>query len=305
MVTTQGEIMELAIISPVQYLEQFSTLGDFDFALCHVLVEERQLNEKMATPHTPYRDYFKKQSESGRVVLLDNGAHEESCVDIFTLCANAGDIKATHVIAPDVVGNTDDTLKNTEEFLYFVETNVEDKFQIIGVAQGSTLADWLRCYTWMSKNPYIDVVAIPYDINFLLPVVHGAMMSVQSMFSDKQLMKPLTKSVAQCYTRIQVMEMLAHLDQLEKPIHLLGWSLPYEIYYYKKHKIDTLVKLSNDSQGYCVYPLEVSNLWLDDLEEFLHNKISTPSDFHRTIDKKYHTKIYDFITGVREYLGST
>lgn len=291
--------MELAVISPVQHLKDFSVKGSFDFALCHVLKEERLLGKE-----TVYRDYFRSQSLAGRTVFLDNGAHENSCVDVFTLCACANDIRATHVIAPDKVGDYEETYRLTEEFLSFLQTqDLDFKFQVIGVAQGSTFQEWMDCYEYLLTNPMIDVIAIPYDVNFLVPVTKNKLYT-RSLFTKDILYKECTKSVTQCYTRMELVKKLQLLNLLKKPIHLLGWSLPYEIFYYKQEDFEFFVPFSNDSQGYCVYPEILKEApSLLELEENLVDKIRTPEDFWREIPREFHSLIDDFIEDIKSVMN--
>lgn len=286
--------MKLAIISPVAHLEQFSTRGDFDFALCHVLDEERELKT------TTYRDYFLRQSQQGRMVMLDNGAHENSCVDNQSLLFNAKSIQATHVIAPDVVGDTKKTLANTKEFIDFLDSQKSTdlgNFQLVGVAQGTSFEEWLDCYKTHLKNSTIDMIAIPYDVSFFF-TPGDYKIQFASLFSESvPVTKKLTLSVAQAHTRMSLMQYLADHDLLKKPIHLLGWSLPYEIMFYSKVGLNKIIDLSNDSQGYCVYPtvLHEEALQLNVLEAMIVEKISTPGNFWRQIESGNFPSIFRFI----------
>lgn len=83
--------MKLGMEIPIVHLEHLSPLLDFDFAIAH-----RVLNNGI------YRDFYAKQAESGRHVILDNGFHElGKPVDVRTLARAAELCKASIVIAPD------------------------------------------------------------------------------------------------------------------------------------------------------------------------------------------------------------
>ena len=84
-------MIKLALQIPTKYLKAFSIFTDFDFALAHKVLEDKE-----------YAEFYRKQSASGRQVWLDNSMLElGEPLSEQDIIRAASYIKATHLIAPD------------------------------------------------------------------------------------------------------------------------------------------------------------------------------------------------------------
>lgn len=92
--------MKLAMEIPTAYLSEFSPLCDIDFALAQEVLND-----------VNYANFYKKQREAGRYVILDNGFHELGHPLSPAELEDAADrIQPSVVIAPDWLGKPVETL---------------------------------------------------------------------------------------------------------------------------------------------------------------------------------------------------
>lgn len=144
--------MKFAMEIPFAHLEELSEVCDFDFALAHLILE--------LGPEHPYTKFYKKQSERGREVWLDNSTHEKSksCTPEEILKA-AEMIGATHVVAPEV---RNDWITTERLVITFVEL-VHQKnlpYKVVGTCHGGTKA-------LKRLLQIVDKVAMPFDLSYL------------------------------------------------------------------------------------------------------------------------------------------
>jgi len=66
-------MISIAIISPASHLEKYSSLGDIEMALTHMIIPEFDHN-KIVTEN--YNKYYSARSAEGKWVILDNSAYE-------------------------------------------------------------------------------------------------------------------------------------------------------------------------------------------------------------------------------------
>jgi len=112
--------IKIAIIAPNKYLETISSLGSCDMMLAHEGVKNEE-----------YKTYFRKRKEEGMFVLMDNGAFEGDRVTGQALVDLTKEVLPSCVILPDVLGNYEETRKDTLEF----HKNFSDKILELGVDQ--------------------------------------------------------------------------------------------------------------------------------------------------------------------------
>lgn len=130
--------------------KQSNKFNDFDYALVPCLGDEEYIN------------FYKSQSDRGREVWLDNGVFEKGIsASIEGILQGICLIRPTHVVAPDVLHNGPETIKNLQKFVKKVK-NFDIK--VVGVAQGATEKEFINCYREVDK--IADVIAIPYDVGF-------------------------------------------------------------------------------------------------------------------------------------------
>lgn len=86
--------MLLGMEIPTAHLDEVSALTDIDFALAHLVLENEQ-----------YAEFYRKQSDAGRIVILDNSFHELGApLSSPELLAAARRIQPSVIVAPDKLG---------------------------------------------------------------------------------------------------------------------------------------------------------------------------------------------------------
>lgn len=140
--------MEISHEVPLCMLEMSRWFNDYDYALVHLF-----------DSYPDYFDFYKKSIEMGRTVILDNSLYELGAA--FDMAEYAEWIKRlnpTYYILPDTFWNTDATMNQAMEWMYKYGKNVPGKR--MGVAQGNSLGEIIRCYTFMST--FCDRIAFTF-----------------------------------------------------------------------------------------------------------------------------------------------
>lgn len=167
-----------------------------------------------------YADWLKNRGD--QYLIFDNGADElgegMKGDELWQLILQ---IQPNEIILPDVLGDTDATIKNSEEFYieYVHPAFIRgDEYlpSIMAVPQGLTFDDYMRCYQKFSDWSAVDVIGIPYDIEFDIPGFPEYDSS--SVFADD------TKTIKRAKRRLNLLRYLRPSGRLSQPIHLLGMN---------------------------------------------------------------------------------
>jgi len=134
--------MKVAFITGINYLN-YSLKGDILFVLAQ-LVQENET----------YREFYRRDSiinnniyNNNIYIIIDNGASElGKSLDIDKLIESAKYIKADEIICPDVMFNSDDTVRLTQNFLDSLSRDELRSFKFMAVPQGNTKDEWTKCY---------------------------------------------------------------------------------------------------------------------------------------------------------------
>ena len=237
--------MEFYVISPVSNLEPMK-LGDRIFALSHLWVQ---------FPH--YRKFILEQKLAGKFITLDNSAAERALVTEDILIDICHELMPHEVIAPDVLFDKDETIKNALSFRIRMEK--EGLLNVINIffcPQGKTKQDWLEAYTWGINQEWI------HTIGFSKIAVPNAWLDDYK--NDQNIME----------ARHMAYDYLKQKGMLVKPIHCLGQGSFLEFQYY-----DHPMMRSTDS----VYPI-LSAVNGIDFKKDTQTRIPTPHNFLETFD---------------------
>ena len=237
--------MDFYVISPVSNLEPMK-LGDRIFALSHLWVQFPE-----------YREFIKARKEEGYWITLDNSAAERALVTEDILIDICHELMPHEVIAPDVLFDKDETIKNALSFRIRMEK--EGLLNVINIffcPQGKTKQDWLEAYEWGINQEWISV------IGFSKIAVPNAWLD---SFSDDQGIKE---------ARHMAYDYLKERNLLLKPIHCLGQGSYTEFEYY-----DHPMMRSTDS----VYPVLAAAYDIDFTKD-AETRIPTPHNFLETFD---------------------
>ena len=192
--------MKCAVNAPVWY--PFLNIGSYVYGLAHECTEK---------PH--YQWDLKTDS---RFTILDNGADElgegMSGADLYDLMLW---IEPEELILPDVLGNKEQTIENSTKFHKDFLSKKTRPDSLMAVPQGLTYDDWITCYNHFLKWDEVDVLGIPYDIEFDIP--------------GREVREGLTKTEKRARRRLALVKFLDEWDQLRKPLHLLGMNNLWEL----------------------------------------------------------------------------
>lgn len=139
--------MRLMAEIPIKHLEEFSPLLDGDFALAHLVLENKQ-----------YAEFYASQAKAGRLVILDNSMHElPAPLSVGEILEAADKIKPSFVIPPDKLGDVKFTY---DQFEIFRKANLRHGHRLAAVLCGSNAAE--RGMYYSNIRQYIDMVCLPF-----------------------------------------------------------------------------------------------------------------------------------------------
>ena len=125
--------MRFVPIAPISL--QLEILRTHNFALAHMLTNSK------------YRENMRILGGL-TFLILDNGAYEIGTLSIQTLLDLALDVKASELILPDVLHDSQATLKATGkalDYLFLFGKEFTETKRMMLVPQGTDLIDWIAC----------------------------------------------------------------------------------------------------------------------------------------------------------------
>jgi hypothetical protein len=203
--------------SPLCLLERSIQYNSFDYALVHLL-------DKSPT----YYNFFKQSLLQNREVLLDNSIFElGTAFDSREYAKWVMKLLPTYYIVPDVLEDSEATMHS---FMDFNETYTDLPGLKIGAVQGKTYQEIEDCYKFMVDCA--DYVAISFDFSFYQFTGKGSSKHEKMMSGRQRLIQQLIDDGTWCW---------------EKPVHLLGCSLPQEFKYYVQNDIYNIRSLDTSN----------------------------------------------------------
>lgn len=142
--------IKISFIAGVNY-PKFSDHGDFNFVLAHHVLK-----------HPSYTNYYwNKVIEECKYTIIDNSAAElGESIKFEDLIKAAYIVGADEIWCPDKLYDMKTTLKWTRNFIEGLTVNEKEHFVLVGLPQGKTLREWLKCYKEMLKMPELKVIAL-------------------------------------------------------------------------------------------------------------------------------------------------
>jgi hypothetical protein len=138
--------VKIALITPIDMLD-LAGLSDYHLLLPHLFDNEQ------------YRRFY---TDVKGFKILDNGAAEGYSTDHNELHDLGLAWSVDEIVVPDVLGDCDATIDLARKFEPYVR---EHDFRYVGVAQGRTIAELLKCITYFQYAPWITTLALPRHIN--------------------------------------------------------------------------------------------------------------------------------------------
>lgn len=181
---TQVKSQKIAHIVPRDSLYMTSS-NQYHMCLAQLCVDET------------YKAFFRRRAAEGKFVLLDNGAAEETTMDVDYLFKLAQEIGAKEIVLPDKLKHMEETMRRTKE-AYDKYVALRDAvisrggsgdecgFGIMLVPQGANFDQWKRCAEQMvemfplatsygvpkalvtSEDPYARFYAVEYLCELLM-----------------------------------------------------------------------------------------------------------------------------------------
>jgi hypothetical protein len=228
--------------SPISMLEESREYNSYDYALVHLF-----------ETHPEYYSFFKQSLLQGREVLLDNSIFELGhAFDSIKFAKYVEELKPTYYIVPDVLEDSQATMASFHKF----KLQYPDLPGLtIGVVQGKTYQQLVKCYKYMSVHA--DYIAISFDYSWYNTIGHYEPLERPSTIMDAEDSAVFEKLLDKDRHRTSL-ELLASgrrkfINMLiddgiwnhNKPHHLLGNSLPQEMKHYKNIKSIRSVDTSN------------------------------------------------------------
>lgn len=139
--------MKLAMEIPKPHLEELSKLTDVDFALAHLVLEDKE-----------YAEFYAAQSKRKRRVILDNSMHELAGkpLTVPEILEAAIRISPSVVIPPDKIGDAQFTYDSFQQ----MRKHPKNRWDTALVIQGETFDE--RCRMFMDNRQYTYTLMLPY-----------------------------------------------------------------------------------------------------------------------------------------------
>ena len=217
--------------APKSIFHEVQKVTDGDYALVNLFAEDPE-----------YYQLFVDAVAAGREVILDNGVFElGSAWDAAEFANWVEKLRPTYYIVPDVLEDAEAT---AESFFNFTNKYPDLPGKRIGVAQGSSYEEMVRCYNWI--EPDCDMVAMSFDFSWFQHPDSASSRYTQAMVGRRMMLRRMVDE---------------GVINTNKPHHLLGVMLPQEVRYYSHpgnrerfnwiYSIDTSNPVVHGLKGIC------------------------------------------------------
>jgi len=197
--------------SPISLLDQSLQYNDYCYALVHLFDQ-----------YPEYYNFFKNAKDiHDKKVYLDNSIFElGTSFEPKQYSKWIEQLEPNIYIVPDTLEDSNSTIKQYHDFIQEFSGLPGKR---MGVVQGKTYDELVRCYSFMSE--YSDMVAISFDYSYYLSTGIGN-----------------TKLERYCNGRKKFIQDLINENRWnwDKPVHLLGCSLAREFSYYCDNNIHNI-----------------------------------------------------------------
>ena len=201
--------IKIAHEAPLSIFDEVNRMTDYSYCLVHLMDEV-----------PAYRKKFLDLKDFGEEIILDNSIFELETAfkgEHFFKWVNR--LMPAWYIIPDVLEDCDGTIRQAEEWLEEYGSKIPKGTKSIGVVQGKTLGEIIRCYQALDRLG-VDMIAISFDYSLY-----------EKMFPHTN------QKVSWMLGRVQLLGILKEMGVInqDKPHHLLGTGLPQEGLYYRDY----------------------------------------------------------------------
>lgn len=217
--------MEVAIISPISMLKEFSVRSKWQMALAQHVLADQDYGAFFRVQHNMQNDY----------VILDNGTAEGEAATLDELAQAVRIAQPNEIILPDVWQDGKATIALLEEAIPKLGW---DRRKLQAVAQGASAFEWLWCFFKLVFNERVDVIGIPKNL-------------------DKVFAKTPSRAtgLGQWFGRVGVVNWLVEICDIigyHKPFHLLGiWTDYRELALYSNQAKRYVRSVDTSSPVHC------------------------------------------------------
>ncbi|MCK9369714.1 hypothetical protein M0R04_07380 [Candidatus Dojkabacteria bacterium] len=138
------------VITPTTYLEEYATQSHTHLVLAHIV-----------DTNPTYAAFYKKMSDRGDRVIMDNGAFELGGSYAPSKLVELGHrINADALVLPDYPGV--ESIKTVNAAIKLIPQFKDEGFKTMFVPQSvvDDLEDWISAYEWARENPDIDIIGM-------------------------------------------------------------------------------------------------------------------------------------------------
>lgn len=171
--------MLCGIASPISLLNQCAAQGNYHLALSHLIISSPE-----------YCEFYRRQSELGVLVSVDNGLVEQGkSIAIEDVVKATMMVESNEFVLPDVLGDGKEsyqaTIQGLDEYQHLMLVSSDHQF--IGVPHGSSVADWMECYLKLLQVREIRTIGISmFDSELFL----GGRVGLLDYLEDMHLIDP-------------------------------------------------------------------------------------------------------------------
>lgn len=146
---------KVAEIVPVDQLEDIAS-NHYHMCLAHLVA--MGCNNKQAMMYT---EFYRRMSNEGKYVLMDNGAAEGMQGNCGVLVEQYAKVRPTEIVVPDTLNDANDTLRKMFDWL----DHYDLPYKQMVVPQGRTFEEWKACAYIMMQEKRINTIGISKFLN--------------------------------------------------------------------------------------------------------------------------------------------
>ena len=180
---------QFAPVVPLQIAEAMMSaniFGPYHLVLAHDIIKDA-INERW------YADLFTRVRHrygADKVkIILDNSVVELGHpLPMKDLIRAYEIVNATWLVLPDIVGEYDRTIKLSSEFLAEfdqVESHLRPKVKFMGLTQGNSIPQLIKCARWYSLHSNVEAIGIPRVITKVLHTRMDATLHIWLEFAQR------------------------------------------------------------------------------------------------------------------------
>lgn len=144
---------KVAEIVPVDQLEDVAN-NHYHMCLAHLVIQDNPMAKK-------YTEFYRRMSNEGKYVLMDNGAAEGAQLSFNDLIETYKEIGPAEIVIPDTLNDANDTLAKMFDWLKLIDVPCKQ----MAVPQGKDFEEWKACAYIMMQERRINTIGISKFLN--------------------------------------------------------------------------------------------------------------------------------------------